>query len=54
MTFVRNCFSRCARLVLDTFEIVDLCAIKCVESAKIWCVPKSNDFVLSMDNRAPL
>ena len=36
VTFARNCFPISARIVLDTPEIVDLCLIKCVESAKIW------------------
>ena len=48
VTFARNCFPVSARIVLDTPEIVNLCVIKCVESAKIWCVRKL-DFLLSMD-----
>ena len=53
VTFARNCFSISARLVLDTPEIVDLCVIKCVESAKIWCIGKL-DFLLSMDDAVKL
>ena len=53
MTFARNCFPKSARLVLDTPEIVDLCVIKCVESAKIWCVRKL-DFLLSIDDAVEL
>ena len=49
VTFARNCFPKSVRLVLDTPEIMDLCVIKCVESAKIWCVRKLN-VPLSMDN----
>ena len=47
--FARICYSISARLVLDTPEIVDLCVIKCVESAKIWCVRKL-DYLLSVDD----
>ena len=53
MTFARNCFHISARLVLNTLEIVDLCVIKCVESAKIWCVRKL-DVPLSMDDAVEL
>ena len=53
MTFARNCFPISARLVVDTLEIVDLCVIKCVESAKIWCVRKL-DAPLSMDDAVEL
>ena len=53
VTFARNCFSISARLVLDTPEIIDLCVIKCVQSAKIWCVRKLN-FFLSMNDAVEL
>ena len=53
VTFARNCFPISARLVLDTFEIVDLCVIKCVESAKILCVRKLA-VPLSMDHAVEL
>ena len=53
MTFARNGFPIPARLVLDTLEIVNLCAIKCVESAKTWCV-RQLDVSLSMDDAVKL
>ena len=49
VTFARKCFPTSARLVLDTFEILDLYVIKWVESLKIWCVRKL-DVPLSMDD----